>query len=103
MLQRYFSEGKPKHAVLVDEAHNLVDRSREMYSASLTLEDLSVEKQGNNLQSGRRAARALRAAGDELLKLLGSAPTGVPPPKPYHRRAFAAETIPVSLIEELRK
>ena len=35
MLQRLFEEGSGRHAVLVDEAHNLVDRSREMFSARL--------------------------------------------------------------------
>ncbi len=36
MLQRLFGEGGERHAVLVDEAHNLVDRSREMFSARLS-------------------------------------------------------------------
>ncbi len=35
MLQRLFGEDGQRHAVLVDEAHNLVDRSREMFSAQL--------------------------------------------------------------------
>jgi DNA excision repair protein ERCC-2 len=35
MLQRLFGEESGSHAVLVDEAHNLVDRSREMFSAQL--------------------------------------------------------------------
>jgi DNA excision repair protein ERCC-2 len=35
MLQRLFGEEGGRHHVLVDEAHNLVDRSREMFSASL--------------------------------------------------------------------
>ena len=35
-LQRYFSDGGD-YISLVDEAHNLVDRAREMYSASLSL------------------------------------------------------------------
>lgn len=34
-LKRLFGEEAGGHAVLVDEAHNLVDRSREMFSASL--------------------------------------------------------------------
>lgn len=33
-LKRYFDEDASKMIVLVDEAHNLVDRGREMYSAS---------------------------------------------------------------------
>jgi DNA excision repair protein ERCC-2 len=36
MLQRLFGEEGGHHALLVDEAHNLVDRSREMFSAQLS-------------------------------------------------------------------
>ena len=39
-LKRFFQEGvKGDYLFLVDEAHNLVDRSREMYSATLYKED----------------------------------------------------------------
>ena len=39
-LKRFFQEGvKGEHIFLVDEAHNLVERSREMYSASLYKEE----------------------------------------------------------------
>ena len=35
-LKRFFGENiKGKYLFLIDEAHNLVDRGREMYSASL--------------------------------------------------------------------
>ncbi len=40
MLQGLFEEGRQRHAVLVDEAHNLVDRSREMFSAQLAKEQV---------------------------------------------------------------
>ena len=45
-LKRFFQEGiKGDNILLVDEAHNLVDRSREMYSAQLYKEDfLAVKK-----------------------------------------------------------
>lgn len=45
-LKRFFSEGKKgKYLFLIDEAHNLVERGREMYSATLYKEDfLSVKK-----------------------------------------------------------
>ena len=45
-LKRYFTDGiQGNYVFLVDEAHNLVDRAREMYSASLTKEDfLQVRK-----------------------------------------------------------
>ena len=40
-LKRFFSEsGKGEYLFLIDEAHNLVERGREMYSASLYKEDL---------------------------------------------------------------
>ncbi|MBR3305708.1 MAG: ATP-dependent DNA helicase [Lachnospiraceae bacterium] len=39
-LKRYFAEGnRGDHVFLVDEAHNLVDRGREMYSAEICKED----------------------------------------------------------------
>ena len=45
-LKRFFSEGKKdNYLFLIDEAHNLVERGREMYSATLYKEDfLSVKK-----------------------------------------------------------
>ena len=45
-LRRFFQEGvKGDYIFLVDEAHNLVDRSREMYSAALYKEDfLAIKK-----------------------------------------------------------
>lgn len=45
-LKRFFSEGKnEKYIFLIDEAHNLVDRGREMYSAALVKEDfLEIKK-----------------------------------------------------------
>lgn len=39
-LRRYF-ENPGRYCVLVDEAHDLVERAREMYSGSLTLSDLT--------------------------------------------------------------
>lgn len=40
-LRRYFGEGnKGKYLFLIDEAHNLVERGREMYSASVYKEDV---------------------------------------------------------------
>ena len=40
-LKRFFSEGSSSDYIfLIDEAHNLVERGREMYSASLYKEDL---------------------------------------------------------------
>ncbi len=44
-LKRFFQEGvKGDYIFLVDEAHNLVERSREMYSASIYKEDFLAAK-----------------------------------------------------------
>ena len=44
-LQRYFADGeRGEYIFLVDEAHNLVERAREMYSAKLEKEEFLAEK-----------------------------------------------------------
>ena len=44
-LKRYFELSKTNYVALIDETHNLVDRSREMYSTSLELDEfLKVQK-----------------------------------------------------------
>lgn len=47
-LKRFFGDEviheKPEYLFLVDEAHNLVDRAREMYSATIVKEDLMALK-----------------------------------------------------------
>ncbi len=44
-LQRFFGEGsKGNHIFLIDEAHNLVERGREMYSAVIYKEDILLAK-----------------------------------------------------------
>ena len=40
-LRRYFTEGG-RYALLIDEAHNLPDRAREMFSAEISTEELGV-------------------------------------------------------------
>lgn len=53
-LKRFFSEGvKGEYIFLVDEAHNLVERGREMYSASVCKEDiLALKKQIKEAAAG---------------------------------------------------
>ena len=58
-LKRFFGEGgSGEYIFLIDEAHNLVERSREMYSASLSLERI------------REAAKTLRIRDPDLTKTL---------------------------------
>lgn len=63
-LKRFFAEGtRGDYIFLVDEAHNLVERSREMYSAAIYKEDfLAVKKLLKPYQEkhDRRAERVIR-------------------------------------------
>ena len=43
-MKRYFDEDASHYLVLVDEAHNLIDRSKDMYSASLSKEMFNKAK-----------------------------------------------------------
>ncbi len=43
-LKRFFSENKGDYIALVDEAHNLVDRAREMFSAEISEDDFAKLK-----------------------------------------------------------
>lgn len=68
-LKRYFTEGiTGKYVFLVDEAHNLVERAREMYSAILTKEDfLNCRKIVK--EKSRRITNALDKCNREMLQL----------------------------------
>ena len=57
-LKRFFSDGSDGNYIfLIDEAHNLVERGREMYSAALYKEDfLDLRKQVKHLD-GKLARR----------------------------------------------
>jgi DNA excision repair protein ERCC-2 len=102
MLQRYFGEGSAKHIVLVDEAHNLVDRSREMYSTALMAEDLSIPHEVARGKNSNKARQAIFSVRSELERLLSEPSTGSLPPKDYHRGAFASPAVPESLLPLLR-
>ena len=67
-LKRYFSERKRgKYLFLIDEAHNLVERGREMYSAVLYKEDfLSVKRK---MKEYPKLTRQLDACNKILLEM----------------------------------
>ena len=68
-LKRFFSVDKENNFVfLIDEAHNLVSRARDMYSASLTKEDFLAMKKLVKVRS-RRVANALDGCNRALLEL----------------------------------
>lgn len=68
-LKRFFSEGiKEDYLFLIDEAHNLVDRGREMYSAILKKEDfMALKKVVKEYDQGMYYR--LEGCNRELLKL----------------------------------
>ncbi|MFD2210479.1 ATP-dependent DNA helicase [Virgibacillus halophilus] len=66
-LQRLFEEQKKKTALLIDEAHNLVDRAREMYSATVNKADfLALYKEYKG--SKEFIAKSAKAVNDRLLE-----------------------------------
>lgn len=71
-LQRFFTAEDPDNFFLIDEAHNLVSRSREMYSAELTSRPLDrLIEQSRNLKQAtpklRRRLQDLRATFDDIV------------------------------------
>lgn len=102
-LQRHFADGPARHAVLIDEAHNLVDRSREMYSATLTLSDLVAEGAGR-AKGAARAKRALAAATSALESALRDPEEdSLVESKGYHDGATALAKPPRELLSAIRQ
>lgn len=68
-LKRFFGEGvKGSYLFLIDEAHNLVERGREMYSASLYKENiLRIRRQVKTLDV--RLAKRLEECNKQMLEL----------------------------------
>lgn len=68
-LKRFFGEGvKGDYLFLIDEAHNLVERGREMFSADLCKEDfLALKKEVKD--HSRKMSRALERCNHYLLDL----------------------------------
>ncbi len=71
-LRRHFSEEPGDYAFLVDEAHNLVDRAREMFSADLETREIQDVRRALK-QAVPRCAKALTRLTSTLRKLAGPA------------------------------
>lgn len=70
-LRRFFDGGEERYVFLIDEAHNLPDRVRDMYSASLRRSAFS--RLPRELPDKNRAAAALRKAARQLDRYLKDA------------------------------
>ncbi len=71
-LRRHFGEEPGGYAFLVDEAHNLVDRAREMFSADLDTREIQEVRRALK-QAVPRCARALSKLSSAIRKLCGPA------------------------------
>ncbi len=64
-MKRYFDEDASSFLILVDEAHNLVDRSKDMYSAKLDFESIKkYKKEHKNIEDNK-----LKRAINKLIKI----------------------------------
>jgi len=73
-LRRYFDDPAHRYGLLMDEAHNLVDRGREMFSAEISKDGfLTLRRQfGADLPTVRRALSAVNAQFLALLRPIKS-------------------------------
>ena len=71
-LRRHFAEEPGDYAFLVDEAHNLVDRARQMFSADLETREIQEVRRALK-QAVPRCAKALTRLSSALRKLAGPA------------------------------
>lgn len=72
-LRRHFLDHPGEYAFLVDEAHNLVDRAREMFSADLDTRELRDISRALR-QATPRCAKALNRLSTAMRKLGGPSP-----------------------------
>lgn len=97
-LKRFFSEGqKGEYLFLIDEAHNLVERGREMFSAALYKEDfLELKKKVKGRY--RKAERCLEKCNKYLLERKRECVTYC-----IHKDVGAFALLLMSLMGELEK
>lgn len=98
-LRRFFDEQKRGYLLLIDEAHNLLDRAREMFSAELS--ERSIRDLHLTLPEELAEIRASLSALARALAELATAPlasTAGPRLEPY-----ASKSLPVTLTPILRR
>lgn len=100
-LQRHFAEGGGRHVILVDEAHNLVDRSRDMHSATISPENLEVRPGAVRAKGAAKVRRALESARALLVEAVGMACSNFLPARDYHDGSVFLE-IPKNLLSSCR-
>lgn len=58
-MKRYFDEDASNYLLLIDEAHNLVDRSKEMYSANINFDNIKKYKKENKNIDNKKLKRII--------------------------------------------
>ena len=69
-MKRYFDENSSNYIILVDEAHNLVDRSKSMYSAELSYESFLKAKKAQSKIPNRKIKTALAKINNVFLSYI---------------------------------
>lgn len=100
-LQRYFAEGGGRHVILVDEAHNLVDRSRDMHSATLSPHDLEIRPGAVRAKGAAKVRRALEEARTQLVEMVKTPTASSLPVRDYHDGSVFLE-MPNGLLSACR-
>jgi DNA excision repair protein ERCC-2 len=100
-LQRHFAEGGGRHVILVDEAHNLVDRSRDMHSGTLSPENLEVRPGAVRAKGAAKVRRALESARALLVEAVRMPSSNYLPARDYHEGSVFLE-IPKDLLSACR-
>ena len=92
-LRRHFGEEPGDYAFLVDEAHNLVERAREMFSADLDLGQV-LEVRRAVQPALPRCARALSRLGTALRRLCETPAAAAPKPRRMERTSGRQGCLP---------
>jgi DNA excision repair protein ERCC-2 len=100
-LQRHFAEGGSRHVILIDEAHNLVDRSRDMHSSTLSPENLEVRPGAFRAKGAAKVRRALESARALLVEAVRMPASNYLPARDYHDGSVFLE-IPKDLLSACR-
>lgn len=69
-MKRYFDEDSSHFISLIDEAHNLVTRSRDMYSCSLSYENFKKAKEATKEIDNKNFLKSVRKLNKEFKKYL---------------------------------
>jgi DNA excision repair protein ERCC-2 len=93
-LQRFFVEGTGAYTILIDEAHNLVDRGRSMYSATIEKEQvLELKRLVKDLDS--RLYKYIASLNQKMIRYRKECES-------YEKLRFETDDMPYDIEDDLR-